>query len=99
MRYESVTVRHGENVGPVDWTHETARDMPPIWRDAEQRPEGFVFTEHERAILAVCMYDGWPYWTPRPAIQFVGPLGSAEWAFFDSYAVGQDSVRRARGAE
>jgi hypothetical protein len=50
------------------------------------------------AILAICMYDGWPYWTPRPAIQFVGPLG-AEWAFFDSYSVSGRSVFARRADE
>lgn len=94
MRTETITVRVGEDCGPVDWEHETARDMPPIWREAEQNPEGFVFSDYARPILRICMYDGWPYWKPRPAIQFIGPLNSAEWSFFDSYAVSAGSVRR-----
>ena len=28
MRTEQVTVRHGENMGPVDWDHPTAKDKP-----------------------------------------------------------------------
>ena len=40
MRYETVTVCHGENVGPVDWSHEYAKDKPDHWKDAEQNPEG-----------------------------------------------------------
>lgn len=91
MRTETVTVRVGENVGPVDWTHPLAKDMPPIWRLAELDPADFTF--RGRTILAICMYDGWPYWTPTPAIQFIGPLNSAEWTFFNSYAVGPDSVQ------
>lgn len=97
MRTETVTVRVGENVGPVDWDHPTAKDMPPIWREAEQNPQDFTFSEYRREILAICMYDGWPYWEPRPAILFVGPLNSAEWTFFNSYAVNPDSIQR-RGA-
>lgn len=94
MRTETVTVRIGENVGPIDWTHPTAKDMPDIWREAEANPSDFVFSGHEWMILAICMYDGWPYWEPRPAIQFIGPLKSAEWTFFDSYDVRPDSIRR-----
>lgn len=100
MRTETVTVRVGENVGPVDWDHPIAKDMPAIWREAEQDPASFTFTEYRRTILAICMYDGWPYWMPRPAVQFIGPLNSPEWAFFDSYAVWPTSIeRRAFGSQ
>lgn len=94
MRYETQTIRIGENVGPVDWNHPIAKDMPPIWREAEANPDGFTFTDYRRTILAICMYDGWPYWKPTPAVQFIGPLRSAEWAFFDDYTVGPNSIRR-----
>jgi hypothetical protein len=93
VRTETVTVRVGENVGPVDWDHPIAKDKPPIWREAEANPDGYIFGEYSRSILAICMYDGWPYWEPRPAVQFIGPLGSAEWAFFDSYGVNAGSIR------
>jgi hypothetical protein len=93
MRYETRTVRIGENVGPIDWTHETAKDKPEIWREAEQSPSGFLY--NGRSILAIAMYDGWPYWQPRPAIQFIGPLKSAEWTFFDSYGVQDGSITKA----
>ncbi len=92
MRYETVSVRVGEACGPIDWGHPAAHDMPAIWREAEQRPDDFTFSVYERTILQICMYDGWPYWTPTPAIQFIGPLNSAEWAFFDSYGVGPESI-------
>lgn len=94
MRTETQTIRIGENMGPTDWTHPIAKDMPPIWREAEQNPDAFTFTEYRRQIIAICMYDGWPYWTPRPAICFIGPLNSAEWSFFDSYAVHAHSIAR-----
>ena len=92
MRTRTVIERIGENMGPVDWAHPIAKDMPPIWREAEKNPENFVFTEYNRTILAVAMYDGWPYWAPRPAVQFLGPIGP-EWNFFDSYGVYSNSIR------
>lgn len=96
MRYETVTVRHGENVGPVDWEHETAKDMPPIWREAEKAPGEFLidYGHGGREIVAVCMYDGWPYWKPTPAVGYVGPLKMVEWAFFNSYGVHPNSIIR-----
>jgi hypothetical protein len=94
MRYETQTIRIGENVGPVDWSHETAKDMPEIWRGAEQNPGDFTFTEYGWLIVCLCMYDGWPYWEPRPAVCFIGPMNSAEWSFFNSYAVGPNSIQR-----
>lgn len=92
MKTRTVTERVGENMGPVDWSHPTAVGMPQIWRDAEKNPDGFVFSEYQRTILEICMYDGWPYWKPTPAICFLGPIGS-EWAFFNSYGVHANSIR------
>lgn len=83
-------------MGPVDWTHPTAKDMPPIWREAEQNPEAFMFNTGgiwPSQLLALRMYDGWPYWEPRPAILFEGPLGP-EWNHFTSYGVGPNSITR-----
>lgn len=94
MRTETRTVRIGENVGPVDWDHPTAKDMPPIWREAEKNPGDFLFSEYGRTILAICMYDGWPYWKPTPAVLYIGPLNRPEWSFFNDYAVGPGSIRR-----
>jgi hypothetical protein len=94
MKYSTVTVREGENCGPIDWDHPLAKDMPAIWRDAEKAPGDYVFGDYQRSIIQICMYDGWPYWKPTPAICFVGPLNSAEWNFFNSYGVGQHSINR-----
>lgn len=98
MRTWTETHREGTAVGPVDWSHPTAKDMPPAWREAEKNPEQFVFRTSSsftaRQVYEVCMYDGWPYWEPRPAILFAGVLGP-EWAFFDSYGVYSDSILRA----
>jgi hypothetical protein len=34
-------------------------------------------------VLAVGMYDGWPYWHPVPSVLIAGPLGG-EWHSFAS---------------
>ena len=96
MRTETRTVRVGENVGAVDWEHPTAKDMPPVWREAEANPDGFYLDQGSggRAIYALCMYDGWPYWTPRPAILHASPIGGSEWSFFDSYGIYPDIIQR-----
>lgn len=91
MRTRMVEERIGENMGPIDWTHDIAKDMPPIWRDAEQNPGNFLINGRE--IYAVAMYDGWPYWKPMPAIHRAGPIGS-EWDFFNSYGVHPNSITR-----
>jgi len=91
--------REGEACGPVDWSHPTAKDMPEIWQQAEKSPVEFMFDNggvYLRRIYQICMYDGWPYWTPRPAIQYEGPLGS-EWVFFTDYGVRPDSIKRRGG--
>ena len=93
MRTKTVTLREGESMGPVDWTHETARDMPPIWREAEKAPGDYLLNDRW-SIIEISMYDGWPYWAPRPAIYFIGPLNCGEWTFFDSYGVHTDSITR-----
>lgn len=98
MREWTETHREGTDMGPIDWSHPIAKDMPAIWRDAEKAPEHFVLdtgTMALKQIIRLCMYDGWPYWTPRPAIQFMGTLGP-EWTFFDSYGVHPNSIHEAR---
>ena len=96
MRTRMVKERIGENMGPVDWSHDTAKDKPQIWRDAEKNPQGFLF--NGRLIYEICMYDGWPYWKPTPAISFLGPIGP-DWNFFDSYGVCAESIQPIRVTE
>lgn len=95
--YVQRTERVGEDCGPVDWSHETAKDMPQEWRDAERRPDDFEWLEigafTARPIYRLRMWDGWPYWEPRPAVLIEGPLG-AEWRHFNSYGVSPRTVRR-----
>lgn len=95
MRTWTETLREGTDMGPIDWSHPWAKDMPPIWREAEQNPEAFWFDRGHggRPLLAIRMYDGWPYWEPRPAILFEGTLGP-EWDYFTSYGVGPSSIKR-----
>lgn len=103
MRSFTVTHYEGEDCGPVDWDHPTAKDMPPIWREAEKQPEDFELVGdwfRNPQVLRICMYDGWPYWKPTPAIFHSSPLGGGEWSFFNSYGIHPSSVRRrTKGAE
>lgn len=95
MRTYTTTVREGELVGPVDWEHPDAKDMPTIWRDAEKSPKEFVLAGDfkNREIYAIGMYDGWPYWKPTPAMLVEGPIGS-EWRHFNSYGIHKTSIKR-----
>jgi hypothetical protein len=66
--------------------------MPDSWREAEKSPADYLF--NGRQIIEICMYDGWPYWKPTPAVHFVGPLNSWEWNFFDGYGVWPSSIQK-----
>ncbi len=92
---ETVTKREGENMGPVDWEHPTAKSKPALWRAIEKNPSAFRYSASGFSsfpLVEMCMYDGWPYWEPRPAFSYIGPLGSVEWAHFDSYGVSDHSL-------
>ena len=93
MKITMVQHREGEDIGPVDWDHPMAQNMPKIWHEAEKYPHDFLF-QGRWEILSICMYDGWPYWTPNPAILFIGPMKYAEWNFFNGYGVHADSITR-----
>jgi len=48
-------------------------------------PDGWVYCPSgftSFPVVRVGMYDGWPFWRPTPAIGYIGPLNSVEWAFF-----------------
>lgn len=96
---ETVTKREGENMGPIDWTHETAKDKPDLWREVEKNPSAYRYSPSGFSsflIVEMCMYDGWPYWEPRPAFSYVGPLGVVEWAHFNSCGVNARSIFEAK---
>lgn len=39
--------------------------------------------QFEKVAVTVGMYDGWPFWKPTPAVSYVGPLGTIEYAFYN----------------
>ncbi len=96
MYYKTVRVPVGEECGLIDWEHETARDLPTIWHEADAAPEDFLY--NGRTILRICMWDGWPYWKPYPAVAFIGPLNSMEWHHFGSYGMYPDSITKRKEA-
>lgn len=91
MKTKTVTVNEGELLGPIDptWdekafskTHLQGRDETKAWEAIQRLQVGqkvrsshsHVFSE----VMAVGMYDGWPWWFPVPSYCVRGPLGG-EW--------------------
>lgn len=99
MKSYTQTVNEGEDMGPIDWARPMIAQMEgDKWRaevvarlrEAESAPERFEATTDGgwprvgwRQVLAVRMYDGWPYWRPTPSVYSCGPLGG-EWHSFNS---------------
>ncbi len=96
MRTETRTVSVGEYLGPVDWDNLDKCRMPALteeqrgWlRDLEANTDAYQATTDGgwprfcwHPVLNVGMYDGWPYWSPGPAVQTLGPLGPEwHWAY------------------
>jgi hypothetical protein len=103
VREWTETHREGTDVGPVDWEHTWAKELPEGLRtalqEAEKNPNNFVYIPGDFSsyqIVAVCMYDGWPYWKPGPAVAYVGPLGCIEWQWFNGYGMRAGRVKRGR---
>lgn len=102
MRTWTETHREGTDVGPVDWSHPALASVRPerlqLWKEAEKDPASYVFaTDHmfwARKIYKVCMYDGWPYWEPRPAVYHEGVLGPT-WEFINDRSL----IQRAKKTE
>lgn len=106
MRTWTETRREGTDCGPVDWTHPmvakaTARNgiALDVLRAMEADPSAFQVTTDGgwprcgwRPVLSVCMYDGWPYWQPGPAVLVAGVIGGGEWYWIDSLT-GVERVR------
>jgi len=91
MRKTTETRREGTNVGEVDWTHPDVADTAArldlgveFFHGLAEHPEWFEVSDYGgsprlwRDVYCACMYDGWPYWQPRPALLTQGPLGP-EW--------------------
>lgn len=108
MRTWTETRREGTDRGPVDWTHpmvaaavERSGVSADTLRAMERDPSGFQVTNDGgwprcgwRPVISVSMYDGWPYWTPRPAALVSGVLGP-EWYWLDSLT-GVENVSAAK---
>lgn len=54
-----------------------------LLKKVEKRPRSYLVNVdgYWRELYSVGMYDGWPYWSPTPALCTSGPFGS-EWHFF-----------------
>lgn len=84
MKTRTVIERVGEELGPVDWSHQMIAEMEANkWhasvlaalREAEGNPSAFEATTDGGwprvgwgEVLRVVMYDGWPYWRPMPTV-------------------------------
>lgn len=94
VKYREVIEREGEEQGPIDWSNESALSMPDTWRDAEKHPEKYLFNDggmESRQVIRLCMYDGWPYWRPMPAVFHESTFGP-KYTFFTSYGVNAASM-------
>ena len=89
MKYRTETVREGEELGPVDWSHPMvgeSRIPEAELREIAEHPERWEATTDGgwprfgwRQVERLAMYDGWPYWRPHPVfVVSGGPLGGVE---------------------
>lgn len=96
MREWTETHREGTDCGPIDWNHADFENelltkffkiSKETLREIERSPEEWVVTDDGGiprfcwcSVIAMRMYDGWPYWVPKPAVLMNGPLGP-NWCF------------------
>lgn len=91
MKTKTVTVNEGENLGPIDpnWDYEgfknnhlRGRNEDAAWEAIKSLGVGDIVTDiysySDKKVLAVGMYDGWPFWFPVPSVYLSGTLGG-EW--------------------
>ena len=88
MRTWTQTHYEGTEIGPVDYSHPMIAESGfPVdqLRRMEADPSKFKATNDGgvprvgiHRVLTFCMYDGWPYWQPHPAVMTEGVLGP-EW--------------------
>lgn len=58
-------------------------------------PDGWVYVPSGISrfrVIHIGMWDGWPFWRPTPAIGYIGPLRTVEWAFF--YSLREHNVQK-----
>lgn len=87
MRTWTETHSEGTDVGPVDWSHPwiaECRIPLEMLHAIAEHPEQWTATTDGgwprvgfHRVITFCMYDGWPYWRPHPALCLYGPLGPA----------------------
>jgi hypothetical protein len=73
----------GQGKGGVN--PELSAEGAKVIRAMAAEPDGWSFSPCGFSwcrVVHIGMYDGWPFWRPTPAIGYIGPLGSVEWAFF-----------------
>jgi hypothetical protein len=86
----------GTDIGPVEWAHPFVKEAERFGlteaalREIEAHPSDWTVTRDGgwpgkvyHRVFKVCMYDGWPYWRPGPAVLVEGTLGP-EWIWFNS---------------
>lgn len=99
MRTWTQTHHEGTDMGPVeDWSHEFVQRALErnegltleTLKDMAANPENYLVSDYGgwprfwRGVIAVRLYDGWPYWKVAPAVLTEGPLGGGEWMWMDS---------------
>jgi hypothetical protein len=72
---------------------EMQNDLELLWQVERLHLNGVPVRVREgdywHDLIAIGMYDGWPYWKPMPAVLIAGPIGN-EWRHFpcvDEYKV------------
>ncbi len=97
MKIRMVEERIGELLGPVDWTFDFEKHAGAYHREYFERSMKCLkeicaepdakwevmdpYTQNWKELLAVGMYDGWPYWRPVPSVCSSTWLGG-EWHDF-----------------
>lgn len=95
MKTHTVEIREGELLGPVDLNYDYHQHCGTTRREDVERAWKLILglkvgdrvrvahSETPKTVIAVGMYDGWPYWTPTPAFRVSCPVfGAGDWHTF-----------------
>lgn len=95
MKVRTVEIREGELLGPVDPNYDYRQhcgvtrpvDVEKAWAIIKTLKVGdrvrVSHSDMPKEVIAVGMYDGWPYWTPTPAFRVACPVfGAGDWHTF-----------------
>jgi hypothetical protein len=99
VKTHTVTVREGENLGPVDWDYDFEQHdwdhgggtKPLCVQEGKKVLQQLVAADGGRVwlydqwrdVLDFGMYDGWPFWRPVPSV-CVATFVGPEWHWFGS---------------